>query len=145
MRRYVLAAGIAMLVVAGCSKPTELASEANARYDRRDPVVAPPAVGEDVDTTPVEPTPGSPEAEALPGEEALPAEAQPLPGEVQAPVETTDPAAPPTAAETLAPPVETLPPVTETPALPAPTEPAAPAPAAPVSPPAETPPAPAPN
>ena len=65
MRKTVLAAGIAMLVLAGCSKPTELASEANAKYDRRDPVVAPPAIGEEVDTTPVEPVPGSAEAEAL--------------------------------------------------------------------------------
>ena len=138
MRKAVLAAGIAMLVVAGCSKPTELASEANAKYDRRDPVIAPPAPGVEVDVTPVEPIPGSPEAEAL-----APVELQPAPGEPTegAPVETIDPAAPPTGAETLQPPAETTPPATE--AAPPVTEPAVPAPTVP--PPAETPPAPAPN
>ena len=131
MRRPVLAAGIAMLVLAGCSKPTELASEANAKYDRRDPVVAPPAVGEEIDTTPVEPVPGSEEALA-PAE----LEAAPVDGTEAAPVETGEPVSPPT--DTLQPPVETAPPVTE----PVPAQPAVPAP---VAPPAETPPAPAPN
>jgi hypothetical protein len=130
MKRIVLAAGIAILVVAGCSKPTELASEANAKYDRRDPVVAPPAVGEDVDVTPVEPAPGSEEALAPAELEAAPAD-----GTEAAPLDAGAPV--PAPAETLQPPVETAPPVTE----PAPAEPA-PAPAAP---PAETPPAPAPN
>jgi len=132
MRRIVLASGIAMLVVASCSKPTELASEANAKYDRRDPVVAAPAIGEDVDTTPVEPLPGSPEAEALPGE----ADLAPADGAAP-PVDGADPAAPP--AETTQPPAETTPPVTDAPA----TAPAEPAQATP--PPAETPPAPAQN
>ena len=134
MRRIVLAAGIAMIVVAGCSKPTELASEANAKYDRRDPVVAPPAPGVEVDVTPVEPIPGSPEADALAPDELQPA---PADGTEIAPGETIDPAAPP--AETPPPPTEATPPATQ----PAPVvEPAAPAPTAP---PAETPPVQAPN
>ncbi|HEX5006026.1 MAG TPA: hypothetical protein VFV70_02870, partial [Hyphomonadaceae bacterium] len=102
MKKIVFAAGMAMLVAAGCSKPTELASEANAKYDRRDPVVAPPAVGEDVDVTPVEPAPGSEEAEAPPAEAAL----APADGTVTAPVEGADPSSPPV--DTLAPPVETV-------------------------------------
>jgi hypothetical protein len=130
MGRLVLAAGIAMLVLAGCSKPTELASEANAKYDRRDPVVAAPAIGEDIDTTPVEPVPGSEEALAPVELEAAPAD-----GTETAPADPGAPISPPT--DTLQPSVETAPPVTE----PAPAEPA-PQPAAP---PAETPPAPAPN
>ena len=144
MKRNVLAAGVALLVAAGCSKPTELASEANAKYDRRDPVIAPPAVGEEVDTTPVEPIPGSEEAEALPGEvQPAPGESLPLDGTEVAPAETVDPALPPAEAETLQPPAQTLPPVETAPVDPAVTQPAVPAPATP--PPAETLPAPAPN
>ncbi len=143
MRKIVLAAGIAMLVVAGCSKPTELASEANAKYDRRDPVVAPPAVGEEVDTTPVEPIPGS--EEALPPDELQPAPADgtPVDGAEGVPTETVDPTLPPTGTETLQPPTEASPPVDAAP----PVESVIPQPAAPAPtvPPAETPPAPAPN
>ncbi len=134
MRRLVLAAGIAMLVVASCSKPTELASEANAKYDRRDPVVAPPAVGEEVDTAPVAPEPGSEEAEALPGEAGVaPADEAPVDGSAPAieppPLIEIPPDLP-------SPPIETVEPIPDQPRAPA-------------APPAETPPAetpaPAPN
>ena len=129
MGRIVLCAGIAVLILAGCSKPTELASEANAKYDRRDPVVAPPAVGEEVDVTPVEPIPGSEEAEAPPADAApAPGETAPVDATEIAPVDAIDPTAPPAGAETLAPPAETSPPATETapaiePTVPAPTVP----------------------
>ena len=80
MRMRTLAAigltwGLAGLALGGCSKQTELASEANAKYDRSDPVIAAPPVGAEIDTTPVAP----PADQPLPDEsgQPAPADAQP--------------------------------------------------------------------
>lgn len=122
MKRAVLTAGIAALLIAACSKPTELASEANAKYDRRDPVVAAPPPDAIVDTTPVAPVPGSPEAEAL-----APVELQPGTAETvqESPAQPADPTLPPTESEGVAAPTVETAPATE-PTVPPPTETPAP-------------------
>ena len=93
-----------VLLAAACSKPTELASEANARYDERDAVVAAPPPGAEIDTTPIAPEAGTPEAEAL-----MPADAEAAPGP---PPDDIAPDLPP--AEALSPPAaEPVPPPVE--------------------------------
>lgn len=71
MRTALAAIGLASLALAACSKQTELASEANAKYDRSDPVIAAPPVGAEIDLTPVAP----PADQPLPAEGGQPATA----------------------------------------------------------------------
>ncbi len=117
-------------LAAACSKPTELASEANAKYDTRDAVVAPPPVGEEVDVAPVAPLPGSPEAEAMPVEAQLaPAPGTAIDGSEAAPAPPVDQLPPPLVIppDVPAPEAETI----ETFTDPVPAPPTAPAPTVP--------------
>lgn len=112
--KRIAAASVLVLLAAACSRPTELASEANARYDKRDTEVAAPPPDVAIDATPIEPEPGSPEAEAPSDTEASLPPPDPAPDALPEP--TVDPFSAP-AAEPLPPPIEESVPVIEPPVL----------------------------
>lgn len=109
-----------VLLATACSKPTELASEANARYDKRDAVVAAPPPDAEIDVTPVDPEPGTPEADL-----SAPPDFEPTSDDIeQLPLPAAEPSPSPAPVEPAPPASDQLDPTEEPPVVPPPSEPA---------------------